>query len=374
MGTAAVAARTWLGAPAPGGLLLPSALPTPSTMYGPRGVHLDDARLIVVDSGNHRVLIWHDPFPADHQPADVVLGQASWEREGPRAAGRGAANGFHLPTGVALCDGRLVLADAWHHRLLVWDEVPRTSDVPPDRVIGQPGPVAIEPNRGGDVSPRGFYWPYGVAWIDGRLWVADTGNRRVLAWDGLPDDGRPADLVLGQPHGGSGEENGGGAPSARSFRWPHGFARTATHLWVADAGNHRVLGWRGVPGAGRDADVVLGQRDFAATLEVPHRPQGPAALRFPYAVAAQGDTLAVADTSNNRILCWDGAPAEAAGAPAQRVLGQADFGACGENRWTAVADDTLCWPYGLSWHGDRLAIADSGNNRVLVWTLAAAGR
>src|SRR5262249_18794832 len=52
--------HVWLGAPAPGGLALPAASPTMSWMYSPRGVFFDAERLVVADSGNHRVLIWHD--------------------------------------------------------------------------------------------------------------------------------------------------------------------------------------------------------------------------------------------------------------------------------------------------------------------------
>jgi hypothetical protein len=77
--------------------------------------------------------------------------------------------------------------------------------------------------------------------------------------------------------------------------------------------------------------------------------------------------LIVADTSNNRVLIWHGVPRTGAGVPADTVLGQADLDANGENRWDAVADDSLCWPYGLSLAGDLLAVADSGNNRVMFW-------
>jgi hypothetical protein len=42
----------------------------------------------------------------------------------------------------------------------------------------------------------------------------------------------------------------------------------------------------------------------------------------------------------------------------------------GENRWDAVLDDSLCWPYGLCVSSSLLAIADSGNNRVVFWDLA----
>src|SRR5579884_3656950 len=53
------APECWLGAPAPGGLALPAARPTLSWLYGPRGVCLDSDHLVVADSGNHRVLVWH---------------------------------------------------------------------------------------------------------------------------------------------------------------------------------------------------------------------------------------------------------------------------------------------------------------------------
>ena len=52
-------AEVWVGAPAPGGLALPPAAPTMAWMYSPRGVFLDDDHLVVADSGNHRVLLWH---------------------------------------------------------------------------------------------------------------------------------------------------------------------------------------------------------------------------------------------------------------------------------------------------------------------------
>ncbi|HEX4935552.1 MAG TPA: hypothetical protein VFV33_20365, partial [Gemmatimonadaceae bacterium] len=138
---------------------------------------------------------------------------------------------------------------------------------------------------------------------------------------------------------------------------------------VADAGNHRVVGWTPRPAGDAAADLVLGQRDFTSNEELPHRQQGPHRLRFPYAVAAGAGRLAVADTANNRVLLWRSLPRAGVQLPADAVLGQLDFGAAGENRWKAVADDTLCWPYGLSLHGDRLAIADSGNNRVVIWSL-----
>jgi hypothetical protein len=84
-----------------------------------------------------------------------------------------------------------------------------------------------------------------------------------------------------------------------------------------------------------------------------------------------GDELTVADTANNRVLHWRTVPTYGAGYPADAVIGQDSFDDNGENRWKAVTPDSLCWPYGVCRHGNRLAIADSGNNRVMIWDLEA---
>lgn len=358
---------TWLGAPAPGGLALPAAHPTLSWLYGPRGVYLDDDYLVVADSGNHRVLVWHGVPNRDEQPADLVLGQVDPVSEGPSAGGRGPERGMHLPTGVLVHQGALLVADAWHHRILIWNEVPQRSDQPPDRILGQPDASSVEPNRGGPVGACSMYWPFGIGVVAGSFYVADTGNRRVLGWAGgvpaSPDV--PADLVLGQPDGAHREENRGSGVGAASFRWPHDVTGDADVLLVADAGNHRVTGWRPTPSADREADLLLGQRDFYSAVEFPYGPQRSDRFRFPYSAALNAGRLAIADTANNRVLMWDGLPAACRAADA--VLGQPSSQANGENRWSSVTTDTLCWPYGVSLHGDQLAIADSGNNRVMIW-------
>lgn len=359
----------WLGAPAPGGLALPPAKPSMAWMYSPRGVFLDDQHVVVADSGNHRVLIWHGVPRDDEQPADVVLGQPDGESEGRAAGGRGPERGMNLPTGVLVHDGRLIVADAWHHRILVWNTVPQADDVAPDLVLGQPDSSSVVENRGGDCSASTLYWPFGIGVVGSAFWVADTGNRRVLGWrTGIPEPDQPADVVLGQPDAAAREENRGGAVGPATFRWPHDITGHEGLLLIADAGDHRLLGWSPPPDADRDADSVLGQPDFASALEWPYGPHTADRLRFPYAACLDGQWLAVADTANNRVLLWDGVPDDGRGA--DHVLAQPDFSSNGENRWTSVQRDTLCWPYGLSLHEDTLAVADSGNNRVMIWRRA----
>jgi hypothetical protein len=373
--TAAPALR--LGGASPGGLMLPDASPTPSTMYAPRGVWTDGTRIVACDTGNHRVLVWHSWPSADGTPADVVLGQPDFTSEGPNVAGTDTEHGLHLPTGVAVIDGRLVVADAWNHRIVAWDDVPQESFMTPTYVLGQTDLGAAEANRGGEPSLSTFYWPFGFGVVAGVFWVADTGNRRVLGWRGtsLPDPQRPADLLLGQDDGTTRADNRGEGVGGMSFRWPHAVTGDDDTLYVADAGDHRVLGWSPPPIEGeRPADLVLGQSDLAAFDEFKNRPQGAQRMRFPYAVASDAGRLFVGDTSNNRILVWHGWPRAGAGTAADTVLAQPDMDANGENRWQTLEDDSLCWPYGLcvARRPDgttALAIADSGNNRVMVWSL-----
>lgn len=355
------AVMTVLGAPSPGGLTLPPAYPTPVQMYGPRGVFLCDEALVVADSGNHRVLIWFGGASSlrNHQPADVVLGQPDFYSEGERL--------FKLPTGVGVYGGNLYVADAWHHRILVWRGIPRQTR-PPDWVIGQDSLETAEPNRGGRVGREGLYWPFGFGFVQNRFYVCDTNNRRVVWWEGLPEPGQPPDGLLGQDSWNAAHENRGSGVGPCTFRWPHGIAGDSQTLYIADAGNHRVLGWN-QPIHDRPADLLLGQPHFQSAEEFAYTKQGPSRLRFPYAVALQGDLLAVADTANNRVLVWQGPPRSGVLAPAQAVLGQENFEENGENHWKAITPRTLCWPYGLGLHRGVLAVCDSGNNRVVVWKL-----
>ncbi|MET7401577.1 NHL repeat-containing protein [Dactylosporangium sp. NPDC005572] len=322
--------------------------------------------LVVADTGNHRVLIWHALPDRDEHPCDVVLGQPDATSEGPAAGGTSTTRGMFLPTGVTIHDGRLIVADAWHHRVLVYDGLPESPFARPDLVLGQPGPDHVEPNAGGECGATTMYWPFGVGVVDGRFYVCDTGNRRVLGWSqGVPDSpGRRPDLVLGQPDAAGREENRGGPAGPDSFRWPHDVCGDGDRLLIADAGNHRVLGWRPHPTRDAGADLVLGQHDLTSTDEWPYGPQRADRLRSPYAADTDAGRLAVADTANNRVLIWTDGPRRDA---ADVVLGQPTFAANGENRWTGVTPDSMCWPYGISLAGDRLAVADSGNNRVVIW-------
>jgi hypothetical protein len=370
-----------LGAPRVPPLVTGGVRPDRHTCFGPRGAALlgADGPLWVCDTGHHRLLGWRRLPEHDETPADWVIGQAGFDREGRNRRGAPSALALNVPTGICRFGARgLAVPDAWNHRILIWNEAPTRCEAPPDLVLGQADFESAEPNRGRVAPDAGtLFWPYGIAFLAGSLFVADSENRRVLAWREPPRrNGQPADLVLGQADFQQRDENGGNAPNVASMRWPHGLCLWGGDLCVSDAGNNRVLVYAGVPErSGQAADVVLGQADGSG---VDHNQSAywPRActLNMPYAIAAHGQWLVCADTANSRLLGFDRA-ARRSGAAASALTGQLDFHQKGDNRWQAPVADSLCWPYGLgvcatSAGSARVVVADSGNNRVSVWELS----
>jgi hypothetical protein len=363
-----------LGGGAAGALVAPIQ-PRPGTLFGPRGACLAAAGgpLFVCDTGHHRLLVWKDMPGADQTPADLVIGQPGFGREGRNAKGDVGAATLNVPTGVAYADGVLAVADAWNHRVLLWHGAPERSNRPADVVLGQADFTGGLANRGFD-RPRAdtLNWCYGVAIDGGRLFVADTGNRRVLVWDRVPvTSGAGADVVLGQRDFTTRDENAGEGGGPLGMRWPHGIAVSAGTILISDAGNNRVMAWRSLPQAnGVACDFVIGQADMAG-LDHNRAAYYPTAstLNMPYGLAVHDNRVVVADTANSRLIGFD-VDTLAMDAAATRLAGQRDFTGKGDNRWSLPARDSLCWPYGVAACGDTLVIADSGNNRVLVWEAA----
>lgn len=354
--------------------LLGPVEPSERSLFGPRGALLvePDGPLFVADTGHHRMLGWARRPVRDDQPADWVLGQPGFHREGRNALGEASALTMNVPCGIARVGDGLAVADSWNNRVLIWDRVPTASGVPADRVLGQADFVGQDTNRGRpEAHANTMHWPFQVLEHEGRLYVADAGNRRVLVWRSLPtENGQPADFVLGQPHLDGRSDNGGHAAGPSSLRWPHDLAILNGDLLVTDAGNNRVLVWDGLPDTNdAPASRVLGQSDFEG---VDHNQSSywpdAACLNMPYAIAAGDGRLVVADTANSRLLGWR-APLES-GSAAESLAGQRVFGAKGDNRWGETTRDSLCWPYGLQLIGRTAVVADTGNHRVLLWDLA----
>lgn len=352
-----------IGSASPGGLALGSALPSPCSFYGPRGLFFDGDNLIVADTGNHRVLIFNSFDPSKHNEATVVLGQPDFFSEMP--ANGGPEKGLFMPTGVLVHKGSLIVADGWHHRVLVWSGLPESNWQEPTYVIGQDKLSEIEPNRGTECNPHGLYWPFGIGFAANKFWIADTGNRRVLGWNDLPLDGEAPQVIIGQDDGYSHEENRGGV-GRNGFRWVHDITGDETSLYLSDAGNHRVLYWPTCDSNDSEARAIIGQPDAFSTSEWPYGPHDQKRLRFPYSASLFQGRMAIADTANNRVLLYRDAPTTTFPS-ADDVIGQDNFAENGENRWKEITDDSMCWPYAVQLLDDLLFVADTGNNRVVVW-------
>ncbi|MBP7845916.1 MAG: NHL repeat-containing protein, partial [Candidatus Pacebacteria bacterium] len=271
--------------------------------------------------------------------------------------------GFDLPgdTGIDYVNHRMFIADALNNRILVFDlnESNEIVDYEADYVLGQ---VDFSTNDVG-VDAISLNTPIYLV-VDQnneRLFVSDTNNNRVLVFDiSNVSNGQVAINVLGQVD----FESADGHLKDTGLNQPLGIALDSggTNLFVADSQNNRVMVFdvseilNGEP-----AVNVLGQIDG---FEVGTSGSGDTFLNTPYDLTYESstDSLFVADSQNNRVMVFD-VSSITDGEPAVNVLGQTDF----ETTSGGVGNFGLNVPQGLEVAGGSLFVADSGNNRVMVF-------
>ncbi|MFY0528449.1 NHL repeat-containing protein [Archangium gephyra] len=214
----------------------------------PEDVFLGRGKLLVADSANNRVLVWNTVPTTNAAPADLVLGQGSFitcvendaNGDGVRDATSGATTLWN-PTGVWTDGTRLVVADSYNNRVLLWNQFPTTDGQPADVVLGQ----ADFTSRAPALTASGMNTPYTVTSTGLQLFVTDSQHHRVLVWNALPtSNGTPADSVLGQAdftHANLNDPTTGTTPSGRTLNQPGGVLLTWPHVVVSDYGNHRLL-------------------------------------------------------------------------------------------------------------------------------------
>ena len=202
--------------------------------------------------------------------------------------------------------------------------------------------------------------PVGI--YHGLLLVPDNLSNRILGFYSIPTtDGPNADFILGQ----STVTGNASGTSATSFSGPEGVSFSGTgQMAFADVANHRVLIYNEPPiTAGVAADVVVGQPNFgSSTPGVCSR----TSLYSPESVFIGHGKLIVADESNSRVMIWNTIPATS-GAPADLVLGQADYTHCLFNAGGAVSASSFNAPQDVWTDGEKLIVADGPNHRVLIW-------
>jgi len=402
---------------------------TAALMGSPSGIAYANGTLWVADANrlgalpdNDRVLVFSDTitYPTPTQvptvtgnlcsvcrgQASLVLGQPDFISSDDNLT----ANGMRNPTGIA-SDGKiLVVADTDNNRVLIWNSLPTTNDQPANVVIGQAdfthASTSVPPSA---TSLRG---PEGVWLAGGKLYIADTQDNRILIYNSVPTTNHAAaDVVVGQPNFTSFVQpdltQSSPPTAANNLQTPVSVSTDATHMYISDLGQSRVLIFNTIPTTnGASADVVIGQpsmsanidnNSFVRTITTPDAdgnftgdqpllcqsngvdsenfPVFPvrcaATISYPRFVISDGTRLFVADGGNDRVLVFNTIPT-ANGTSADAVLGQPD--AISDNATdNPNGSNALQTPTSMAWDAvnQNLYVSDTYNRRVVIYSPGA---
>jgi uncharacterized protein (TIGR03437 family) len=309
--------------PQPNASTLAGPLPNPS-VGGPVAAVFAGTDLFVVDSGNHRVLVFPQQASGGFNTANRLLGQIDFQYNSPNLI-EGREVGFAPNSGSCVVNGspafasggsaiidassnppHLYVADPLNNRVLGFLDYRKVNvGIKADLVIGEPdlltAIINYPTNNPTQTNDQGLWSPEGLA-VDsnGNLYVADACNARVLRFPApfsqTPGSIQRANLVLGQI-------GFFGQPikdlSHQTMRSAYGLALTADgHLAVSDPLANRILLFQRSAGgdfqSGQAAANVFGQPDFSSSLAT--------VFSGPRLISIDPDNqLYVADTGNNRI-------------------------------------------------------------------------
>ena len=329
-----------------------------TTLSSPVSVNRDPSgQIYVSDQGNNRILVY--PSDPGQRTARQTYGQGSFTSSAFNTSGLNAT-GLGNPAGVSVSgDGSLYVADSGNNRLLRY---------PPNRqVYGQPGYTTNTPNNG-KLNGSSVNAPAGTA-IDrsssaysGGLYLADQSNNRVLYF---PPNSQSATRVYGQPNLTTNLQNNGGI-GATSLNNPTDVAvDTSGNLYIVDSGNNRVLFY--IAG-GTTASRVYGQSSFTT---VTSNANGISAttLNTPFGIGLDSNNnVYISDQGNNRVLYYDTATTPSVNPAASRVYGQNGSSTTNTANTGGISANSLNTPVGVTVVSGGIYIADQNNNRVLYYS------
>lgn len=137
------------------------------------GIATDGIHLFLADRWNNRVLIWNS-IPQSNTPPDLVLGQDNFSTNDPGDD----LNKMNWPGSVSVSgNGKLVVADSYNNRVLVWNTMPTKS--------GEAADFAITSS---------ITWPWGV-WTNGQK-LAISSLEGVKIWNNFPTNSSKAYTIL----------------------------------------------------------------------------------------------------------------------------------------------------------------------------------
>jgi hypothetical protein len=273
-------------------------------------------KLHIADTKNNRILVFNSTPTTNHAAADFIIGQVNQTVAMPNSQSSISSTMVNA-TRVYADSNRLIVADPYRHRVLIWNSFPTGNNQTPDVVLGQANFTSGAANRDGAASCSTLSYPKGVYYDGTKLYVADSGNNRVLVWNSLPSsNGVAADVVLGQS-----SCSAVSVGSGTSQMWdPVGVGVANQKLFVSDKSNNRILAFNTTAlSSGQNATFVL---KWTATTGCPTTSS--LALSRPEQVFSDGSKLLIPDTDNHRIVAYNSIPTAAA-CP-DYVLGQNNGG------------------------------------------------
>ncbi len=272
-----------------------------NTLNLPDGVAVINEKLLIADFSNNRVLIFNTIPTRNNTSADLVIGQSSLSGSGSGTSQTTLSG----TSGVAYdpSTGKVVIADYSNNRVLIYNHLPAANGASADVVIGH----SDFNTATGGTSAVLLTHPYSARILDNKLMVADFNNNRVLIWNSVPTtNGVSADVVIGQVDFTHGSANQGGSVNANTLSRPADMNWDGRRLYVSDTGNSRVLIYNGIPTRNNaSADVVLGQANFTSSSVN----QGGSVNANTIAASDAfilliNDQLFIGDNNNTRILIY----------------------------------------------------------------------
>jgi hypothetical protein len=284
--------------------------------------------------------------------ADFVIGQPDFfsKTDGTSQQQMGA-------TEAAVTVGNRLIVGEWNNRrVVIFNTVPTNHFPKADIVLGKPN---FNTRAALAASARDFNAIVGLGTDGQRLFIAEFSYNRILIYNNIPNESyAPADVVVGQSSFAGAASNNGGISAATVSNPTHALA-AGGRFFIADYNNRRVLGFNKIPTAnGTPADFVLGQPNFTTSTAGTSR----TIFRNPQYLAYDGQRFYVADAGNNRVLIYNTLPTTTL-APADVVVGQPDFTSSQPGSSSSQFNN----PQSIYVDGQRLFVADSTNQRVLVW-------
>ncbi|ADR23587.1 hypothetical protein MATR_25580 [Marivirga tractuosa] len=229
-------------------------------LWNPNGVTFspDGNKLLIADSENNRILIFNEIPTTNNAEADVVIGQSSFGTR-DRGAGR---SGLRYPTDIQITpSGKMIVTDRENNRVLIYNKIPTSNNAEADVLIGQTG--WNNTGRGTARNRIGDPWNTSIS-PDGKLLIAEDYNYRILVFNSIPTtDGANADVVVGQ--GTFNTRTNGVSASKFSFPGvtvsPSGVMAIADFN-----NHRALIFNEIPETNGANADVVLGQRNFTESV------------------------------------------------------------------------------------------------------------